>query len=122
MTVYVPLGMANTASFRMEAMAQRVCAACGKAGPWHPHHVVYEQILKNRYGLRGHELWDSANALRLCLRCHQGHHGTRKIPTRKLKDLNIEYAFYVMGDFAIDWLRRYYDDSDPDPRILRLES
>lgn len=116
------MGIASSASFRAEALSQRCCVMCGTTKGWHAHHVVYEQQLK-RLGMSGHMLYDSCNAMRLCKRCHERHH-TRvaTIPTKKLLDHHIEYACHVLGTYAVDWLRRYYDDSDPDPRIVKLES
>lgn len=122
--------VANPESFRLEARFQAVCAACGKAQPYHAHHVVDQAILRNRCGLRGNALYDTRNALRLCqalgdpgCRCHFQHEGRmRVVKTKELTDGNVEYAFEVLGDYAPDYLRREYDDSDPDPRIVQLES
>lgn len=117
-------GISNPTSFKNEARWQRVCAGCGSAGHFHAHHVVFEQVLKRYTPLRGVELFDTRNALRLCVaRCHFPHHSrAATLPTSKLLDCNIEYAFMALGAYAADWLRRYYDDSDPDPRIVKLES
>jgi hypothetical protein len=116
--------LSNYQSFRAEARYQRVCAACDSAGTFQPHHVVYEQELVRRRLPR----YDTRNALRLCgpgakNRCHERHHGPNyKIPTAKLTDSNVIYAFMVLGPYAADWLRRYYDDRMRDPRIRQLES
>jgi hypothetical protein len=115
----------STKSFRMEAQWQKVCAVCRKPGPFQAHHVVDKAILRNRCHLSGAELYDTRNALRLCQqigsvewRCHFQHENTgRLVKTSELLDDNIEYAFEVLGAFAADYLRREYDDSEPDARI-----
>ena len=114
--------VANVASFKAEARYQSLCAVCERPGlGWHAHHVVYEQELR-RLGMRGNELYDTRNALRLCGVCHAAHHARSKIvKTRKLRDANIEYAFDVLGTRAGAYLRRRYDDSDSDPRITEHE-
>lgn len=115
------LAVSNKASFQGEAASQLACAVCGKSGDWDPHHVIYEQHLS----VEGRPLFDTRNALRVCSRwggdqCHAKHHsGERKIKTKELKDDNVAYAFHTLGARAIDYLRRYYDDSDPDPRLER---
>lgn len=116
------IGVCNPQSFYYEARHQRVCAVCGTTRGFQAHHVVTKQELA-RLGLSGDDLYDSANALRLCQTHHLRHHGgIRRVRTAELKDLNIRYAFHVLGAFAADWLRRYYDDTDGDPRIIKLES
>ena len=87
---------------------------------------MYKQVLE-KYGKMGNEVHDTRNALRVCTEldnnCHmRHHHAVRKILTVELVDENIEYAFEVMGLYAADWLRQYYDDSVQDRRILKLES
>lgn len=104
--------ISNKASFRAEAAFQRCCQnpECPKPGaPWHPHHVIYEQHLR---GL-GLPLYDTRNALRLCVLCHGRHHKITKLPLTCLRDCNIEYGFRVMGERAYDYFRRYYDGDDP---------
>jgi len=113
----------NPASFRNEARWQRVCAVCKKAGPWQAHHVLIEQELERR----GVKPWDTRNALRICTEgqdnCHSRHHWkVRAIRTVELLDCNVLYAFEILGPYAADWLRRYYDDITPDPRIIQLSS
>jgi hypothetical protein len=118
------LSIANRESFKAEARWQVACAACGKVGrPFQAHHVVDMATLRNYCGLRGNALYDTRNSMRLCEgldtdRCHMQFENRRiRISTRKLTDDNIEYAFEVLGLYAIDYLRQEYDDSDPDPRI-----
>lgn len=113
----------NSASFRNEARWQAVCAVCGKPGAWQAHHVLYEQELDRR----GVKPWDTRNALRICTEgrtnCHSRHHWkVRAIKTVELLDCNVLYVFEILGPYAADWLRRYYDDTTPDPRILQLSS
>lgn len=113
-------------SFRDEARYQAVCAVCQKPGPYQAHHVLYEQVL-DRLGLKGKALYDTRNALRICVEgvtnCHSRHHWKlRAIKTVELTNDNIAYAFEKLGAYAADWLRRYYDDTEPDPRIVQLES
>lgn len=113
-------------SFWEEARWQGLCAACGKAGPWQAHHVLYKQVL-DRLGIKGDELHDTRNALRLCTElggnCHSRHHWkVRAVRTVELTDDNVMYVFEKLGLYGADWLRRYYDDTNADPRISRLES
>lgn len=118
----------NPSSFHAEARYQRVCAACGKARPFHAHHVIYEQELRRALGLpkRDPGLYDTRGALRLCAlmdsNCHmRHHHGIAVVKTTKLTDDNVAYAFEVLGLYGADYLRSKYDDTLRDPRILKLE-
>jgi hypothetical protein len=122
----------NPASFHDEARFQRACANCGATGAYHAHHVVDKQALRRKLGCskRDDRLYDTRNALRLCdglhgPRCHMnmewGGVGRTKVPTKRLLDQNIHYAFEVLGPYAADYLRHEYDDTDPDPRILELQ-
>jgi len=115
--------IANYESFRAEARYQGLCAVLGTGGDFLAHHVVYEQVLKNRLRLRGNALYDTRNALRLSKKAHDNHHHAhRKVRTVELLDQNIEYAFVALGAYAGDYLRRYYDDvTQPDPRIPEWE-
>jgi hypothetical protein len=118
----------NEASFRAQARWQRACACCGAGGAFHAHHVVDKAILRDRCGLRGKELYDTRNALRLCEgldgnRCHLQFENRRVVVTTKmLTDENIEYAFEKLGLYGADYLRQEYDDAARDPRISELES
>ncbi len=85
-----------------------------------PHHVVKEQHVKREHG----DHWDPRDALSVCRVHHDKHHGAERwqIPTLCLRDANIEFAAELLGrDRAVDYLRRHYDDTRADPRILRLE-
>lgn len=123
--------ISNPQSFKNEARWQRVCATCNKGGAFHAHHVVDKAILRNRCGLRGIQLYDTRNALRLCQglgdpdrRCHFRHENRVEgyvVKTKNLTDANIEYAFEMLGLYAADYLRDEYDDSEPDERICNLE-
>lgn len=112
----------NRHIFQDAARAQRVCAApgCSRRGPrkgldFEAHHVIYEQHLRSRRL----PIYNAMNALRLCPDCHDKHHGPNwKLPTGSLTDENVLYAFVVLGTAAVDYLRRYYDDSAEDPRLL----
>jgi hypothetical protein len=117
----------NRESFHDEARFQMCCAVCGSTKGFHAHHVLYEQVLDKEFGIKGKAAFDTRNALRICTEdgnnCHQRHHwAVRKIMTVELLDQNIEYIFEIMGLRGADWLRRYYDDSVEDRRILKLES
>lgn len=122
----------NPKSFHDEARYQRACANCGATGPFHAHHVVDKQTLRNilRCEKRDNRLYDTRNALRLCdgldgNRCHMNMewgNGTLRVHTDKLTDDNIAYAFEVLGDWAADYLRQQYVDVPEDPRIVQLES
>lgn len=121
------MAIANPASFRAEGMYQGLCAVCHKGGEFHVHHVVDKATLRNRCGLDGDDLYDTRNALRLCQvmgsterRCHFQHENYRRlVKTSELTDDNIAYAFLMLGAYAIDYLRREYDDSEPDERLER---
>lgn len=112
----IGLDKENRALFQDAARRQGVCGMCGKGGRDHQaHHVVYEQHLRD-FGL---PVYDGRNAMRLCERCHGRHHARyRVIPTKLLPAVAIEYGFDVFGAAAADYFRRYYDDRDPDPRIV----
>lgn len=117
--------MNNRESFVAEAQYQGHCMGCESLAVWQPHHVVYRQECRRR----GAPEWDPRNVLRVCIvpitGCHYRHHdGTQGTPitTAKLTDDNIEFAFEVLGVYAVDYLRRHYDDSEPDPRLLALEA
>lgn len=119
--------MNNRESFELEARYQGQCAGCGSIDKlhWQAHHVVYRQECRRRRAAE----WDPRDALRVCtfdiVGCHYRHHdGTQTTPltTSKLLDCNIEFAFEILGVFAVDYLRRHYDDSSPDPRLLALEA
>lgn len=117
----------NPFSFRDAARWQQVCAVCRKPtkGRFQAHHVVDMRTLQDRCHLSGNALYDTRNALRLCqglgdvnVRCHFQHENyMRLVKTKELMDENIVYAFAVLGEYALDYLRNEYDDSDPDPRI-----
>lgn len=120
------MAIESAGAFRDEARWQRVCAnpECASSGYFHAHHVVDKAILTNRCHLKGKQLYDTRNALRLCegldgRRCHMQFENRRlTIRTRWLTDDNIEYAFEKLGLYAYDYLRaEYNDDIDPDPRI-----
>lgn len=112
----VEIAKANKALFKDAARAQRRCQKCGSRAPWNAHHVVYEQHLVKR----GHPACSTPNALRLCVTCHELHHkGRAKVTTQQLTDANIEYAFYALGAYAVDYFDRYYDTQKPDVRVAR---
>lgn len=125
--------VSNPQSFRNEARFQRVCARrdCQRGGSFHAHHVVDEAILRDRCHIPKKDRYDTRNALRLCQglgdpdrRCHFSHEHRVEgyvVKTVELTDDNLEYAFEVLGDYAADYLRREYDDSELDPRIIELE-
>jgi hypothetical protein len=104
---HVEIVTANKLLFRGAARDQRCCRMCGRArGDFEAHHVIYEQHLRKL----GQPLFCTLNALRLCHDCHRAHHQRRQIvPIAKLTDLNIDYAFHVLGLQACDYLGRYYE-------------
>lgn len=97
--------------FRRAAAEQRCCQMCGKTGNgWDPHHVVYEQHLKQS----GEPPYDTRNAMRLCAKCHAAHHGRSVvIPLQKLLLTHIDYAFAKLGPGAYDYLKQRYAGEDP---------
>lgn len=97
--------------FREAARKQRCCQMCGKAGQdWHPHHVVYAQHLRRA----GQPIYDTRNAMRLCVECHASHHNRSKvIPLVKLTLAHIEYAFQTLGASAFSYLGQRYGGEDP---------
>lgn len=102
------------ALFWEAARKQRACAVKGcRNKDFDPHHAILEQHLRDR----GLPRYDARNSLRLCRDHHFGHHGTKKLPTTVLTQVNIDYAAEVLGDFAYDYITRRYDYSDPDPRV-----
>lgn len=120
--------ISNPTSFHAEARWQRCCLNCHATGPFHAHHVVDKAELK-KAGVRASDLYDTRNAMRLCegldgSRCHLQFENRRlRIPTSKLLDEHIEYAFEALGPYAYDYLRQEYDDAQEDPRLkLALEA
>lgn len=97
--------------FREAARKQRCCQMCGTTkGGWHPHHVVYAQHLKREQK----PVYDTRNAMRLCIDCHSAHHArSRVIPLIKLTLIHIEYAFLSLGAAAHTYLSQRYDGDDP---------
>lgn len=109
-------------SFRLEAAYQRVCALCGKAKPFHAHHVVHQKLI----GRMGLPEYDTRNALRLCApprHCHLTFEARMLVlPLVKLTDDNIEYAYEVLdtdlarsvgAQPAYDYLVGRYSGEDP---------
>lgn len=105
--------MATASAFWEAARDQRVCAVTGKAGEFEAHHVVAKEFLKRL----GKDPWDPRNALRLLPRIHEQHTNAfdadHIVRIRQLKDVNIEYAFEVLGAGAHFYLRRHYAGYDP---------
>jgi hypothetical protein len=94
-------------AFHMAARAQRVCQnpdCPHPRRPWDAHHVVYEQELR-RLGV---PIWDPRNAMRLCKRCHHGHHHLHPMPQSAITNANIEYALEVLGAYYVDYFNRRY--------------
>jgi hypothetical protein len=85
--------------------------------PWHPHHVVYEQEVRRR----GFPKWDPRNMLRLCVPCHMGRQHNRQdpVPITALLPQNLAYAAEVLGDYADDYLQRYYGAPEEAPLARR---
>lgn len=105
-------------AFHEEAWGQRCCAVCGKGGAFDPHHVVEKKKIKSVR--RTETLWDVRNALRLCPQCHADHTGrSKKVPLRKLRDANYEFAAWLLGGSAFYYLRAHYDGDDPRLSALR---
>lgn len=102
------LAAANRRAFHEEAWKQRVCAMCSKGGEFQTHHVVEKQKLRiiGRLDL----VWDTRNALRMCDDCHGRHTvGSHRIDLDRLTDANYEFAWFVLGMEAADYLRRIYN-------------
>lgn len=107
--------ISNKQSFHNEARSQHKCAVCGEEkAPWQAHHVVAKSLLKRE----GKPQYDTRNALRVCRmgvgkNCHGRHeHSVRKIRTSELTQDNIDYAFYLLGAYAFDYLSAHYDVDD----------
>lgn len=95
--------------FREAAQAQKCCQVSNSGGPWDPHHVIEKQEIRKRGG----DIWDTRNALRISERVHSQHTlAVKRIPIKKLRDENIEFAFELMGLAAYVYLRRMYDGFD----------
>ena len=110
-------------SFRETARLQRCCAVCGSMGSWQAHHVVSQQKLK-REG-EGWRLWDERNALRLCCAvpfgCHAQHeNAVRRVRVSELTKDSLDFAFEALGEFAYDYLQRYYrcDDTTRERELI----
>jgi hypothetical protein len=107
-------------SFHNEAAYQGKCAVCGRQdGPWHAHHVVYQQHLRRA----GWPEYDTRLALRVCdfdpaqpdrEHCHHNHHhGTRRIKGEELTADSLAAMVDALGPGAAEvYLARYYDAPD----------
>jgi hypothetical protein len=106
----------SAAKHRQAAFDQRVCAVTGRGGPWHAHHVIRVQ------DVREGDPHDPRNALRLGVVVHSRHHMKfERVPLTALLATNIEYAFELLGDYAYDYLHRHYSGED-DRVSLRLRA
>lgn len=103
--------------FVQAAAAQRVCARCGKAGLFDPHHVVEKSWLK----AKGLLIDDPDNALRLCPNCHAQHTGGNRLKVKHLRTENLQYAFRELGASAGSYLRRKYRGNDARLEALERE-
>jgi hypothetical protein len=83
------------------------CRACGsREGRFHAHHVIYRQHIDEAVR------WDARNAMAVCADCHERHHNaSRRIPLSRLSSTHLEFAREVLGDYADDYLARYYGDA-----------
>lgn len=114
--------ISDPSSFHAEARYQGFCAVTGLPGPFEAHHVIYEQHLA-RLGIAKVDRHDTRDALRLSPKAHSNHHARiRVVCTQELLTCNIEYAVEVFdsSDRAVEYLRRYYDDTHTDPRLEAL--
>jgi hypothetical protein len=90
---------------------------CGARGV--KHHVVAVQKLRELAGRDpDRELLlglDARNLVRVAPSCHGNHHNaSRRLQLRWLPDSVFEFAAEVMGSGpAYEYLRRYYDGTDP---------
>lgn len=118
----------NPTSFWEEALYQRFCAGCGrelKIEESEAHHVVREQDCR-RAGAPLHHCDDvlliCISPGRVALGCHERHHQrTRVLPTSVLTDRNVAFAArWLQPAGAVEYLRRHYDDSAGDARLLAL--
>lgn len=104
--------------FWLEARYQRCCAVTGSTKEFEAHHVVEKRWLK----ANGFPLWDRRNALRLHPDVHGAHTSRmKKIPMSALREENIDYAFEIMGDRAMNYLPENYEGSHPHFEALASE-
>lgn len=77
---------------------------CGQPAV-HAHHVVYQQHVRRHGG----DVDDARNLLPLCYDCHRRHHNrVAPISREVLPDAALGYASELLGDYAEDYLGRYY--------------
>lgn len=110
---------ANKRAFRLAAEEQRYCAMChrrvGENRDGYPIKFEAHHVIERRY-LKANDLplYDTRNALLLCEWCHLGQtNRLRPLWLLVLTDANIDYAFYLLGDFAEQYLRDHYKGDDP---------
>jgi hypothetical protein len=100
-----------------------VCAVCLERKPFEAHHV----LAKSHCRQAGAPRYSPDNALRLCAKtpqsCHERHtHWQQRVPSRALRDENIEFVARWLGDLAAyNYLRRYYEGYDARVEALLLD-
>lgn len=111
-----PAPRTPTAPKRWRQARAASCGACWGTERLSIHHVTYAQHVE----AQGGDVWDPANALTLCERCHLDHHArVRTIGQALLPDVAISFCTDLLGPYAFDYLRRYYP-GPTDPRVAAI--
>jgi hypothetical protein len=102
--------------FRAAVLRGSPCLGCGARAD-DPHHVVYQQHLRQRHL----PLWDPRDGIALCRRCHEAHHNrSQPIACSVLPDAALEFAFEHLGAYAADYLSQRYANVGKDGRVAIL--
>lgn len=108
-----PMYQNGLKSERWRTSREGRCRCCGGGGRLVLHHVVYEQHVRKAGG----DVSDPDNSLTLCQVCHFEHHSASddRIRLDQLRDENRRFAEHLLGAYAQDYLRRYYDAGETAP-------
>lgn len=97
---------------RWREAREEACRCCGSRTRLTLHHVVYEQHVRRAGG----DPFDPDDSLTVCFSCHMAHHHgvDRRIRVSQLRPENLAFARALFGEYADDYIARYYDGSSGD--------
>jgi hypothetical protein len=90
------------------ALRDRRCVGCNAIAT-DGHHVITKQVLKREH--HAHDVWDLANFLPLCRRCHLNHHAwSRRLSMQLLREHCPQVVGFAAELGLVAWLDRHYPD------------